>query len=214
MAYFEFPYDIERYAEDHTSDEETALFELYRKTYLNAAHPQMISGKVQGQFLSMISKMIRPQRILEIGTFTGYSAYCLAKGLQEKGELITIEANEELRDQINEFFQQSGLDQKASLLIGNALEIIQAFRDPFDLIFLDANKEGYPEYYTACIDLLSAGGILIADNVLWSGKVTDSKSSDLSTNKLQEFNRLVQHDSRVENVFLTIRDGLLMIRKK
>ncbi|MDA3822301.1 MAG: class I SAM-dependent methyltransferase [Bacteroidales bacterium] len=213
MNPFEFPENILRYSEEHTSEEDQALKDLYRNTYLKTVHPQMLSGKVQGQFLSFISKMLQAEKILEIGTFTGYSAYCLSKGLREGGTLISIEVNEELEDLISDFFKKAGIENKVKLIIGDALKIIPDLEGTFDLIFLDANKEHYPEYYNICIEKLNKGGILIADNVLWGGKVIDPLKNDLSSIRLNKFNGMVQNDPRVENVFLTVRDGLMLIRK-
>lgn len=212
MNPFEFPENINRYCDDHSSDEDKVLQELFRTTHLKTVHPQMLSGKVQGQFLSFISQMIKPLRILEIGTFTGYSAYCLSKGLQKGGKLTSIEVNEEHEDLIISFFEKAKISEKTELLIGDALKIIPEIKESFDIIFLDANKEHYPAYYPLCIERLYPGGFLIADNVLWGGKVTE-ESKDNSTLKLQEFNDLVQKDPRVDNVFLTIRDGLMLVRK-
>lgn len=214
MDLFEFPDEISRYAEDHSSEEDPVLKDLFRQTHLKTVHPQMLSGKVQGQFLSFISQLMKPQRILEIGTFTGYSAYCLSKGLPPSGKLTTIEVNEELEDLIRNFFKLAGIDNKVELLIGDALELLPTMKDKFDLIFIDANKEHYPEYYTQCIKVLNPGGIIIADNVLWGGKVVYASQEDESTRNLHEFNTLVQSDPEVENVFLTVRDGLMLIKKK
>jgi len=213
MNPFEFPEDILRYSEAHSTDEDPVLHELFRTTHLKTVHPQMLSGKVQGQFLSLISQMIQPKNILEIGTFTGYSAYCLSKGLAEGGKLITIEVNEELEEMILEFITKAGIEAKTELIIGDALELIPKMSEKFDLIFIDANKEHYPEYYEICLKALKKGGYIIADNVLWGGKVTQQILEDESSIKLHEFNTLVQSDERVENVFLTIRDGLMLIKK-
>ncbi|HKK62980.1 MAG TPA: O-methyltransferase [Bacteroidales bacterium] len=214
MELFDIPEHIDRYAEAHSSPEDQVLYDLYRETYLKTVHPQMVSGRVQGQFLAIMSKMIRPRHILEIGTFTGYSAYCLSKGLQKSGKITTIEVNEELEEMIQQFFQKAGIAQKTELIIGDALKLLAGMDQKFDLIFLDANKEHYPNYYNICIDKLNVGGYMIADNVLWSGKVAKEQFDDQSTKKLREFNDMVQKDKRVENVFLTIRDGLSIIRKQ
>ncbi len=214
MNTFEFPDFILRYAEDHTSEEDPVLQELFRNTHLKTVYPQMISGKVQGQFLSFISQMIRPSRILEIGTFTGYSAYCLARGLQKNGKLVTLEVNEELEEMISLFFRKAGIEHKTELVIGDALEAMGNMEEKFDLIFIDAHKEDYPSYYEKSIHLLNNGGYLIADNVLWSGKVTSVPTGDSSSAKLHEFNSIVQEDPRVENVMLTIRDGLMLVKKR
>jgi caffeoyl-CoA O-methyltransferase len=214
MNPFEFPEKILRYAETHTSDEDPLLRELYRTTYLKTVYPQMISGKVQGQFLSFISQMVRPRRILEIGTFTGYSAYCLAKGLQPDGKVVTIEVNEELEELIRDFFEKADIADRIELLIGDALEILPRLGENFDLVFIDANKDQYGAYYGHCVNALNSGGYLVADNVLWGGKVAEEPLPDETTRSIHQFNALVQNDPRVENVFLTIRDGLLLVRKK
>lgn len=213
MNPFEFPETITRYAEAHTTDEDPVLQDLFRTTHLKTVHPQMLSGKVQGQFLAMISQMIRPKKILEIGTFTGYSAYCLSKGLQEGGRLVTIEVNEELEEMVRTFFEKAGIADKTELLVGDALELLPGMKEEFDLVFIDANKDHYPEYYELCMKILKKGGFLVADNVLWGGKVTEDPIPDESSRKLHEFNQLTQRDTRVENVFLTIRDGLLLLKK-
>jgi len=214
MNIFEFPDFIQRYAEAHSSPEDPVLEELYRKTYLRTVYPQMISGKVQGQLLSFISQMIRPEKILEVGTFTGYSAYCLAKGMTPSGKLFTIEVNEELEDMIRSFFRDAGIEDRVELIIGNALDVLPGLQEGFDLVFIDAHKENYPEYYEYCIRLMKPGGFLIADNVLWGGKTATVPPADNSARKLHEFNTLVQNDNRVENVFLTVRDGLMFVRKR
>ena len=214
MNFFEFPIAIKRYAENHTSEEDKILHELYRTTHLKTIHPQMLSGKVQGQFLSMLSQMLQPRAILEIGTFTGYSAYCLSKGLSKEGAITTIEVNEEMEEMVLNFFEEAGISEKTNLLIGDALELIPTLDKNFDLVFIDANKEHYVTYYELCIEKIRPGGFMIVDNVLWGGKVAESPTQDESTRKVHEFNEIVTSDPRVENVFLTIRDGLMLIRKR
>jgi len=213
MNFFEFPDAINRYTDAHTSEEDQVLKDLYRKTHLKTVHPQMLSGKVQGQLLSLLSQMIQPERILEIGTFTGYSAYCLSKGLKNGGLLSTIEIDEELEDTVLQFFQEAGVADKIELLIGDALQIIPSLKKTFDLIFIDANKEHYVKYYEQCIDKVRQGGYIIVDNVLWGGKVAEDPKQDESTSIIHHFNDMVTADPRVENVFLTVRDGLMFIRK-
>ena len=213
MNPFEIPDFVNGYAEDHTSDEDPILQELERQTHLHTLYPQMLSGKVQGRLLTMLSEMIKPECILEIGTFTGYSAYCLSKGLQEGGKLYTCEVNDELEDQIRSFFNKASISEKVELVIGDALETIPALGKTFDLVFIDGNKEHYPEYYRTVIELLNPGGYIIADNVLWGGKVISPRPNDLSSKRLDEFNKLVLNDLRVENLFLTLRDGLMLIKK-
>ena len=213
MNFFDFPDSIKSYTETHTSEEDLVLQELFRTTHLKTVHPQMLSGKVQGQFLSMLSQMIQPERILEIGTFTGYSAYCLSKGLKKGGLLTTIDVDEELEEMILEFFQKAGVSEKIELLIGDALQIVPSLKTSFDLVFIDANKEHYLKYYEQCIDKVRQGGYIIVDNVLWGGKVAEDPEQDESTKSLHSFNEMVTADPQVENVFLTVRDGLMLIRK-
>jgi predicted O-methyltransferase YrrM len=177
-------------------------------------YPRMLSGEVQGKFLEMISYMIRPQKILEIGTFTGYSAICLAKGLAEKGKLQTIEADPEIADFASGYFSKSGYADKIVQHIGNALEIVPKLGDIFDLVFIDADKENYLNYYKMVLPKLRKGGFILADNALWDGKVTKkSYYSEKETLGIREFNDHVQSDERVENVLVSIRDGIMMIRK-
>lgn len=207
---------INQYAEDHTSPENSVLQALSRETYANVLMPRMLSGHIQGRILAMISKMLRPRRILEIGTYTGYSALCFAEGLTQDGVLHTIDINEELETMVRNYINQAGLENKIKFHIGNALEIIPTLDETFDLVFLDADKENYAAYYDLVIDKLSTGGIFVADNVLWSGKVLDEKelAKDVETKALNEFNKKVLADPRVENVLMPVRDGLNVIRKK
>jgi caffeoyl-CoA O-methyltransferase len=214
MNPYEIPEQILRYTEAYTSHEEAVLEELTRTTHLKTVHPQMLSGKVQGSFLSMISRMIRPQNILEIGTFTGYSAYCLSRGLSKNGKLVTIEINDEMEDLIRDFFDRAGIAPSTELIIGDARKVIPTLNTPFDLVFIDGNKEHYPEYYKVCLKALKPGGYMIADNVLWGGKVATAPVKDVSSERLHAFNEMVQNDSAVENVLLTVRDGLMLIRKR
>ena len=204
------------YAEKHTSPEPTLLAELNRDTYANVLTPRMLSGHIQGRVLSMFSKMIKPKAILEIGTYTGYAALCMAEGLTADSVLHTIDIDEELETRINKFVSQSPFAQQVKLHIGNALDIIPTLNESFDLVFIDADKENYAAYYDLLIDRLPSGAVLIADNVLWSGKVleADQLPKDNDTKALDSFNKKIQADSRVENVLMPIRDGLMVIRKK
>lgn len=204
---------LQKYIEEHSSPEGELLSQLDRETHLKVMMPRMLSGHVQGRFLSFISKILRPERILEIGTYTGYASICLAEGLSDSGELITIDKNEELQDMVTDYFQKAGIAGKTRYLVGDATEIIPTLSGHFDLIFIDADKANYPEYYKKCLPMLSERGIIIADNVLWSGKITESKP-DRNTLALQQFNDMVQNDPSVENILLSIRDGLMLIRKK
>jgi len=204
------------YAEKHTSPEPALLAELNRDTYANVLTPRMLSGHIQGRVLSMFSKMIKPKAILEIGTYTGYAALCMAEGLAADSVLHTIDIDEELETRINKFVSQSPFAQQVKLHIGNALDIIPTLNESFDLVFIDADKENYAAYYDLLIDRLPSGAVLIADNVLWSGKVleADQLPKDNDTKALDSFNKKIQADSRVENVLMPIRDGLMVIRKK
>lgn len=208
--------EIEKYIDSHTSEESELLSQLNRQTHLHELMPRMLSGHVQGRFLSLISKMVSPKYILEIGTFTGYSAICLAEGLQNDGELHTIDINEELKNKNSLWFKKAGYEGKIIQHIGNALEIIPVLNYDFDIVFIDADKSNYANYYNLVIDRLKSGAVILADNVLWSGKVLDNQpeKTDKDTEALKEFNKLVQEDARVENVMVSIRDGILLIRKK
>ncbi|MFI5222544.1 MAG: O-methyltransferase [Bacteroidia bacterium] len=206
---------LQHYADIHTSPESEILKELNRDTYANMMQPRMLSGHYQGRFLSMLSKMIRPELILEIGTFTGYSAICLAEGLREKGKLITIDVNAELESKARKYFSESGMKNKIQFIIGDALQIIKTLPYKYDLVFIDADKPNYINYYNLVFERVKKGGYILADNVLWSGKVLDKKelASDKDAGTLNEFNDLIQKDERVENILLPLRDGLMLIRK-
>ena len=205
--------DLLNYVESNSQKEPQLLKELNRETHLKVLNPRMLSGSYQGRLLSLLSKIISPKSVLEIGTYTGYSALCIAEGLDKNGIIDTIDINEELQEIQNKYFKKSGFEKQIYQHVGNALDIIPKIDKCFDLVFLDADKENYPEYYDLVIDKIVSGGILIADNVLWSGKVIDKKDSDLTTIKLIEFNNLVQNDKRVETMILPIRDGLSICRK-
>jgi len=207
---------LDEYIHQHSQKESSLLHELNRETYLKVLQPRMLSGHVQGRILSMLSHMIRPKIILEIGTYTGYSAICLSEGLQEDGKLHTIEVNEELRPMINGYFKKAGIEKNTELHIGNALEVMESIPGNFDLVFIDADKTNYLNYYQAILPRVNKGGIIIADNVLWSGKVLDEDAlnNDPDTAALHKFNRFITEDDRVENVLFSDRDGLMVIRKK
>ncbi len=206
---------IEKYATDHTSEELPVLERLSRATHLRTHQPQMLSGHLQGAFLQMISHMIRPASILEIGTFTGYSAICLARGLRPGGKLITIEVNPEMVDFATPFFVESGLNHKISMLTGNAIEIIEELQGPFDLVFIDADKENYLNYFNKVFPKVSPGGYILADNTLWYGRVLQPVAdSDRETAGITRFNQYIQQHSGVENILLPLRDGITIMRKK
>lgn len=209
------PENIDKYVVNHSEDEPELLQQLTRETYQKILQPRMLSGHYQGRVLSMISKLVNPKKILEIGTYTGYSAICLAEGMQESGELHTIDINEELFDFQGKYFDKSGFGEQIIQHLGNALDIIPKLNQTFDLVFIDADKENYSNYFHAIIDKLNPGGIILSDNVLWSGKVLDTKfkKEDTSTPALIEYNKLLKEDSRIETVLLPIRDGLTISRK-
>lgn len=206
--------DLMEYVETHTSPETEVLKELNRETHLKVLMPRMLSGHFQGRLLSMISWMMRPSAILEIGTYTGYSALCFAEGLPEGGKIHSIDINEELEDLVRRFVHKAGMEDKVVLHIGNALEIIPTLDITFDLVFIDADKVNNLKYYNMVIEKVRTGGFIIADNVLWSGKVLDKEKQDKDTKVILEFNDFVHRDERVENILLPIRDGLLIARKK
>lgn len=203
------------YAASRSKPEDPLLEELSRETYLKVLNPRMISGHLQGLVLEFISKMIHPHYILEIGTFTGYSALCLSKGLAESGKLVTIELNDELKKYAEKYFARSGRGEKIEMLIGDALELIPQLSYTFDLVFMDADKTQYCAYFDRIIDKLPHGGYLLADNVLWNGKVLEPVApDDHDTRGIITFNEKIFSDERVENVILPIRDGISLIRKK
>ena len=205
---------LEEYIENHTTREPELLYELRRRTFLHTPYPRMLSGQVQGQFLSMISRMIRPDNILEIGTFTGYSAICLAAGLAPGGILHTLEADPAYATIAREYFKKAGLEDRIVLHDGDALEIIPGLTETFGLVFIDAAKEQYVDYYHAVFDKVKPGGLILADNTLWDGRVLEGeKAGDPETRGIIRFNAVIQEDQRVENVLLSLRDGVMLVRK-
>ena len=202
------------YSENFTSPESDLLYQLNRQTHLRTFYPNMLSGKVQGKFLEMLVFMIKPENILEIGTFTGYSSLSMASALPEDGNIFTIEFNEEIVAFAKEFFEKSDKKDKIHLIQGDALEIIPKLNKKFDLVFIDADKEQYINYYSLVFPKVKKGGYILADNVLWGGKaVLNIKKPDKETLGIRAFNEYVKEDSRVEQVMLTVRDGLFLIRK-
>lgn len=205
---------VSQYILDHTSQPDKLLQELERQTNLKVLRAQMLSGALQGKLLEMISCMISPDNILELGTFTGYSAICLAKGLKPNGRLTTIDINDELEDFTQSFFNRSPYSSQIDLMIGDACDIIPKLNQTFDLVFIDADKRQYPQYYNLILNKVRPGGFIIADDVLWYGKVDEPViKNDTYTQGLVEFNNMVQNDPRVENVIFPIRDGLMVVRK-
>lgn len=207
--------EILKYCEDMSSPEAEVLQELNRDTYAKVLNPRMLSGHLQGRFLAMLSQMLQPKTILEIGTYTGYSALCLCEGLQPEGTLITIDINDELESFSKQYFSASKWASQIIQKTGNALEIIPLLPNTFDLVFIDADKEEYSRYYDLIIDKVRSGGIIIADNVLWSGHVLKpAEKQDLETRAIAAFNSKIRSDDRVSLTMLPIRDGLSLIRKK
>ncbi|MFB0938603.1 MAG: O-methyltransferase [Urechidicola sp.] len=209
------PEKIDNYVVNHSEDEPQLLQELSRETWQKIMVPRMLSGHFQGRVLSMISKLVNPKNILEIGTYTGYSALCLAEGMQKNGNLHTIDRNEELYDFQRKYFNKSDYGTNIKQYVGNALDVISTIDDKFDLVFIDADKSNYPNYFHAIIDKMNSGGVILSDNVLWSGKVVEEiQPKDIDTPALIEYNKLLKNDSRIETVLLPIRDGLTISRVK
>lgn len=205
--------DLEDYVANHSQAEPELLTKLNKETYQKIMQPRMLSGHFQGRVLSMLSKIIRPKHILEIGTYTGYAALCLAEGMQENGSLDTIDINEELVSIQNKYFEASPWKNQIFAHLGDALKIIPKLNKKFDLVFIDADKENYINYFHLIVPMMNKGGIILSDNVLWSGKVLEPISEkDTSTQVLVEYNKLINDDARVETVLLPIRDGLTVTR--
>jgi predicted O-methyltransferase YrrM len=204
---------LDQYVCENTSKEGALLQQINRETHLEVLQPRMLSGHFQGRVLSMFSKMIKPNRILEIGTYTGYSALCLAEGLTAEGKLVTIDVNEELENRVRGYFNSSEFSNKITYLVGDAIQLIPTINEKWDIVFIDADKLNYLNYYQLVFDSVKVGGYIIADNVLWSGKVIDPTKQDRETNLLREYNQFVHNDPRVEEVLFPIRDGLMVARK-
>lgn len=205
--------ELELYVERHSENEPVLLAALHRETYQKIMQPRMLSGHFQGRVLSMLSKLIRPVTILEIGTYTGYATLCLAEGMQENGSIDTIDINEELSSIQKKYFDLSPWKDQISQHLGDALEIIPTLGKTYDLVFIDADKDNYLRYFDMIFPLMNKGGIILSDNVLWSGKVLETPDPrDLSTNVLLEYNKKLKEDPRVETVLLPIRDGLTVSR--
>ncbi len=204
------------YCEEHSGEEDEILKELARETHLKVLKPRMLSGHLQGKFLNLMAKLTNAKNVLEIGTYTGYSSICMARGMAEDGKLLTIDINAELEDMVRKYIAKSGLDEKIQFIIGDAIEVLPQLDNSFDLIFLDADKENYENYYHLTVDRLRSGGVLLADNILWSGKVLakNRKKLDKDTEAILRFNKLVNEDPRVENMILPFRDGIMMARKR
>lgn len=206
---------LQQYVEVHTEPEPSLLKKINQDTNKEVLRPRMLSGHFQGRVLSLLSHMIRPKSILEIGTYTGYSAIALAEGMEKDGSIVTIDKNDELEDRVRGYFEKAGLSKSINYIVGDALNILPDLTGPFDLVFIDADKENYKRYYDLVFDKLKTGGYVLVDNVLWSGKVLDYKKDnlDIDTQAIVEFNDYVHKDNRVQNVLFPIRDGLMILRK-
>lgn len=205
---------LEKYIEAHSEPEPHVLEELTRATHLKTLRPRMLSGNMQGQFLKMMCRLTTAHRVLEIGTFTGYAAISMAMGVMEDGLVHTIDINDEIEDFTREYIAKSGLEKKIVFHIGDACEIIPCLNEMFDVVFIDADKRQYTEYYKLVFDKVRPGGLILADDVLWDGKVLDESNRDGQTRGILDFNEYVQADKRVENILLPLRHGLMMVRKK
>ena len=209
------PDDIDEYVVKHSQKEPKLLQELSKETWQKVLNPRMLSGDFQGRVLSMISKLTNPKNILEIGTYTGYSALCLAEGMQKDGTLFTIDKNEELESFAKKYFNKSDFKEQIEQIIGNAMDIIPTLNKKFDLVFIDADKSNYVNYFNLIIDKMNAGGVILSDNVLWSGKIVEEvQPKDIDTKVLLKYNKLLNTDDRIETVLLPIRDGLTISRVK
>jgi len=207
------PDKIDDYVVKHSQKEPILLQQLNKETWQKILNPRMLSGAFQGRVLAMISKLLQPTAILEIGTFTGYSALCLAEGMQQGGTLITIDKNEELQDFAQKYFEKSDYKSQIKQLVGNAIDVIPTLNEKFDLVFIDADKSNYCNYFNLIIDKMNSGGVILSDNVLWSGKVIEElEPKDIDTNALVAYNKMLNNDARIETVLLPIRDGLTISR--
>lgn len=205
---------IEKYVCEHSEAENDILHKLNRETHLNVLIPRMLSGHLQGRILSMLSHMIQPKNVLEIGTYTSYSALCIAEGLADEGKITTIDKNDELEEIIHKYIHESGNQNRIEFISGDAMQIIPTLNKNWDLVFIDADKTNYSNYFDLVIDKVPKDAYIIIDNVLWSGKVLDKNALDPDTKAIKEFNQKVNEDDRVQNVLLPIRDGLMILRKK
>jgi caffeoyl-CoA O-methyltransferase len=205
---------LEKYIEDYSSPEDPVLEDLYRQTHIRFINPNMVSGHLQGKFLEFLSMMIRPVNILEIGTFTGYSAICLSRGLKEEGKLITIELNDELTDFASSYFKKAGVESKIIQLTGKAQDLIPDLDLMFDLVFIDGDKREYVEYYKLIIEKVKPGGFIVADNVLWGGQVLEEDTKDPQALGIISYNKMIKSETGIEEVIMPVRDGLMLIMKK
>jgi caffeoyl-CoA O-methyltransferase len=205
--------ELEKYILEHSTPEDPVLQDLYRQTHLRFVNPNMACGHLQGKFLEMISRMINPSYILEIGTFTGYSTICLARGLKPDGVLVTVEPNDELTEFTLSYLEKSGVASKIVTVTNRVQDAIRIMNEEFDLVYIDGDKREYTEYYNLVIDKVRPGGYIIADNVLWGEKVFDKNTKDQQTKGIIEFNEMIRKQKNIENIILPVRDGIMIIRK-
>jgi predicted O-methyltransferase YrrM len=208
-----YSHELEEYLNAHSSKEDELLYELSRHTHLTEYHPRMLSGPMLGKLLELLCRMINPSRVLEIGTFTGYSAICIARGLPQNGHLHTIEINDEIAESTLNYFTRAGVNNRITLHVGNAIEIVPKLTDSFEMVLIDGDKREYPQYLSCVLPKVKHGGFILADNALWGGKVIDKKACDIYTQGVREFNAMVAQDSNLEKVLLPLRDGLMIARK-
>lgn len=204
---------LDQYIKEHSSKEDPVLEDLFRQTYIRFVNPNMATGHLQGKFLELMSKMINPEHILEIGTFTGYSSICLARGLRQGGKLITIELNDELKEFSHSYFIMAGVDQNIIQMTGNAIELIPSLNMMFDLVYIDGDKREYCDYYKLIKDKVRQGGYILADNVLWGEKVLERETADKQTKGIIDFNDMIMNEKDIEHVIIPLRDGITIIRK-
>ena len=204
---------LEQYIKEHSSKEDPVLEDLYRQTYIRFVNPNMATGHLQGKFLELIAKMINPESILEIGTFTGYSTICLARGLRNGGRLVTIELNDELRGFVQSYFIKAGVDRDIVQMTGNAIEVLPSLDMMFDLVFIDGDKREYCDYYRLIKNKVRKGGYILADNVLWGEKVLETATTDKQSRGIIEFNNMIMNEKDIEHVIIPLSDGLTIIRK-
>ena len=204
---------LEQYIKEHSSKEDPVLEDLYRQTYIRFVNPNMATGHIQGKFLELIAKMINPESILEIGTFTGYSTICLARGLRNGGRLVTIELNDELRGFVQSYFIKAGVDRDIVQMTGNAIEVLPSLDMMFDLVFIDGDKREYCDYYRLIKNKVRKGGYILADNVLWGEKVLETATTDKQSRGIIEFNNMIMNEKDIEHVIIPLSDGLTIIRK-
>ena len=204
---------LDQYIKEHSSKEDPVLEDLYRQTYIRFVNPNMTTGHLQGKFLELIAKMINPESILEIGTFTGYSAICLARGLRNGGRLITIELNDELSEFARSYFIKAGVYRDIVQMTGNAIEVLPSLDKMFDLVFIDGDKREYCDYYRLIKNKVRKGGYILADNVLWGEKVLDTVTTDKQSTGIIDFNNMLMNEKDIEHVIVPLRDGITLIRK-